>query len=138
MRRRTFIISTSIAVAGLLTFGCLTWFREIVIDSSGERAVLKRNWGGMTLVVDHGPDGQSDYRAKYDGWSLPSPDDPPRESWHATQCDGSFDLHLVFDLSGQLERVEQDLDSDGTLETVFEGRQAALRLGELRGTRPCF
>lgn len=95
------IAATSSIAAGLTLIACLLYlFREEDKENPAiGRITYHYKWGRVSeILVDVDRDSRIDSRyIVLGGFGGPSPNDPPVEGWESTKCDGTFDLHLVFD-----------------------------------------
>lgn len=117
----TALVAVLVVAAGLFLFRSSTYNNPAL-----GLMTTKYRWGKPAfLLVDVNRDGTPDAKAVAWHGAPRSPHDAPKELWESTRCDGYYDLHALFDRSGNLSIVEFDTDRDGAYEKTLsadEGR----------------
>ncbi|MCP4603648.1 MAG: hypothetical protein GY847_24550 [Proteobacteria bacterium] len=130
-RRIHIVIAIGLALVGA---SYLYLFRQKSVDNSALGTITyKFKWGmAREILVDTNRDGINDARGIIAGsfgefWTH----DPPLEHWESSQCDGYFDIHVVYEPPGNFRLLERDRDRDGKYEIILYGAQAQAFLRSL-------
>jgi hypothetical protein len=131
------IVAVGASVLGAALLYLFRWERED--NPALGRITRKYNWGkAHQLVVDADRDGRIDGRYVVAGsFGSFSPHDRVVDGRESSRCDGTMDLHLLFDPLGRLATIEYDSDQDGKYDQFFRGSEAAEFLRSMPRPRGC-
>lgn len=136
MKKFNWIITGALALSFLTISVYFFLFKEtdIVSDDLGNITYM-RKWGWIQEVnIDINQDGLIDVRGVYPmSIKTVSHHDSFRDHWESSECNGEFDIHVLYDSDGKVAKVEYDSDGNGRFDEVkvgLDGREMLSRIRE--------
>lgn len=135
-------LSVGVIASLLVTSAVLAFLFRVSTDDNPAlgRVTYHWSWGRVSrITADADRDGRDDFiarvRSPFGGYSPHT--SLPVEAWQSSQCDGRFDVHMLFDDSGYLSVVEWDSRHSGSYDHRYQGAQAAELLRSLKRGESC-